>query len=90
MNYLENHELSSNYQLGFRSSRSTETVFLQFIYMSISFLMEISVNGLFLDYSKAIDSLNHQILFRTLQNFGIIGQPLQLFRSYLSDKKPTV
>ena len=55
-----------------------------------------SDNGLyscsvFLDLSKAFDTINHNILFdKFYHNFGIRGIPLQLFRSYLSNRKQFV
>jgi len=45
----------------------------------------------FLDLSKAFDMVNHNILFdKFYHNFGIRGIPLQLFRSYLSNRKQFV
>jgi len=41
--------------------------------------------------SKAFDTVNHNILFdKFYHNFGIRGIPLQLFRSYLSNRKQFV
>ena len=41
--------------------------------------------------SKAFDTVNHNILFDIFyHNFGIIGIPLQFFRSYLSKRKQFV
>ena len=40
---------------------------------------------MFLDFSKAFDTVDHQILLAKLQKyFGIRGKPLDLFKSYLS------
>ena len=47
--------------------------------------------SIFLDLSIAFDTVNHNILFdKFYHNFGIRGIPLQLFRSYLSNRKQFV
>ena len=59
-------------------------------------LLSSADNGLysctiFLDFSKAFDTVNHNMLFdKFYHNFGIRGIPLQLFRSYLSNRKQFV
>jgi len=44
--------------------------------------------SIFLDLSKAFDTVNHNVLFdKFYHNFGIRGILLQLFRRYLSNRK---
>ena len=43
-----------------------------------------------LDFVKAFETVNHDILLRKLNHYGIRGTVLQWFQSYLSSRKQTV
>ena len=43
--------------------------------------------GVFIDLSKAFDTVDHQILIKKLQYYRIDGTALEWFKSYLSNRK---
>ena len=46
--------------------------------------------GLFLDFAKAFDTVNHNILLTKLAHYRIRGNVLQWIQNYLAKRKQTV
>jgi hypothetical protein len=89
--YLENENLLSPKQNGFRGKRATSNTIdnvLQNIVQGLN--NNEQVLGIFCDLSKAFDCLDHDILLKKIPNYGIRGVPLQLIKSYLNNRTQQV
>ena len=87
-NFLENNKCLFESQYGFRSDHSTELALLELTNKIIdSFEHDSFAIGIFIDLSKAFDTIDHTILLAKLNNYGIRGTALDLFSSYLSNRK---
>jgi hypothetical protein len=87
VSFISKYNLLSNSQYGFRSKRSCEDAVYNFSnYVSDMLDNSIDVAGLFIDVSKAFDSLSHKILLDKLYKYGIRGVPHTWFSSYLDNR----
>ena len=90
-NFLTNKDIIFDKQFGFRKSHSTSHA-LNFSISHIEKELDDKkhVLGVFIDLSKAFDTIDHSKLLRKLHNYGIRGNALELIKSYLSDRKQYV
>ena len=77
-------KLLSNSQYGFRPGHSTEYAAINLVDKIIKQMDNNDIPiGIFIDLSKAIDTVDHVILLHKSKHYGIDGTHLQLFKSYL-------
>jgi hypothetical protein len=89
--FLENNELLSPSQYGFRKGRSTVHPLVHFMNTVSSALnKKHHVIAIFCDLRKAFDTVDHKILLKKLEKLGIRGVELEWFKNYLLDRKQFV
>ena len=91
LNFIDQNSILSPNQFGFQRKKSTEDAILKFSEYSYETLnhKHYSIN-VFIDFQKAFDTLNHRILLRKLNAYGIRGIPLKLISNYLSNRTQAV
>ena len=86
--YLDHFKFLVSSQFGFRPHLSTSHAVsntLQYIYNNLD--NGSVVVSIFLDFAKAFDCVDHVLLLKKLNKYGIRGIALEWFRSYLTDRK---
>ena len=91
LEFLETYKILTNSQFGFRKSHSTYMALMTLMDRLITSLEnDEHVIGIFLDFSKAFDTVDHAILLKKMSHYGIRGKALKWFESYLSNRKQYV
>ena len=85
--YLTTEKLLYSKQFGFQTGLSTEHAIVKLVdQIYESFEKDHYTLGVFIDLSKAFDTVDHTILIKKLEMYGIKGINLVWFRSYQTNR----
>ena len=91
MNFLNKYNLLYLLQSGFRLNHSCQTALT---FMIDRWLKAVDkgelIGAAFLDFAKAFDLLDHELLLHKLQKYRFSYRSLQWFSSYLNDRRQIV
>ena len=91
LDFLEKNFLLNDWQFGYRQKRSTKTAATL---LTDNIRREVDSGRLggavFIDLSKAFDTISHSVLLNKLQSYGIDGNELEWLTDYLFERKQIV
>lgn len=89
--HLESNSLISCSQHGFRKGKSCLSQLLKhYDNILTNLLANEETDTIFLDFAKAFDKVDHQILLQKLKNIGILGNVFTWISNFLMDREQTV
>lgn len=90
-NFLNKYKVITREQFGFRATHSTTHAIINFTdNVTNSLEMGNFTAAVFIDLAKAFDTIDHEILLKKLDWYGLRGVTGDWVRSYLNDRKQLV
>ena len=87
IDYCESHKLLSKHQAGFRRNNSCECALQTILYdWKRAINNKLIIGVVYLDFQRAFETIDRDLLVLKLENLGIKDAPLKWFKSYLSDR----
>jgi len=91
VNYIEDNNILSSKQHGFRSGKSCLTQLLNhFDEILLGLLNNKDTDAIYLDYAKAFDKVDHRLLLLKLRRYGFGESLIKWIESFLTDRFQTV
>lgn len=85
--YLEQNNILCEQQSGFRSGRSCETALMWMVHEWKSVIdNREKICSVFLDFQRAFETVDHDILLDNLKSYGVKYKELKWFRTYLKNR----
>ena len=86
--FQSEHNLLYQKQFGFQQGHSTEHAIMQLVdQINDTFQNKCFTLDIFIDLSKAFDTVDHQILISKLNNYGVNRKNISWFKIYLENRK---
>lgn len=90
-NFVDRHKLFMDSQYGFRSGSSTSMALMELVEQITSCIEKKKYAlGIFIDLKKAFDTIDHEILLKKMEIYGIRGAALDWIDSYISNRQQFV
>ena len=87
VSYLNKYNIIYEHQYGFQENKSTSLAIMDMYSNLIKAIDGKQYScGVFLDFSKAFDTVNHDLLIEKIEHYGIRGIASEWFKSYLSNR----
>ena len=91
MSFLNDKQILYNGQFGFRKNHSTSMAILELVEeMTTAMDNSQSSIAVFIDLKKAFDTVDHNILLKKLENYGITGLAYSWIHSYQNNRRQYV
>ena len=89
-NYFVDNSLLTEHQFEFRAKHSTELATIRLVdYINKEMEKKHTPVNIYLDLSKAFDTINFEVLLYKIRYYGIVGTPFKLIQNYLINIKHT-